>query len=1041
MSPNFFLTQTTYQMKKFLPFFLPVFLLLLSPAVNAKKVSEEQALSEAAKFFKASGDDNKRNFTFAGKAATRSNESKPYYVINREEGGFVIIAGDDRLQKVLGYSKTGTFESDNLPPQLKELFISLEDKLGKIPESKGTHSSWTAETRSESEVLLKTALWNQWEPYNLYTPKFDGETAPAGCLATALAIIMKYNEFPKTAVKPLDHKWYSQGVPYTYDFGKMNIDYSLLRDEYLPDDELTEAEKTAIAEIMYAAQATVNMQFGAQESTAYSQDKPRMYRELFGYDEQCQFIARMYFSDEEWSDIIQDQLNNNMPVLMDAKNDSYGHAFVIDGYDTDGYYHVNWGWGGYANGYFAIDDLDGYNQYQGISINMRPADDPEAYSKTYSRQWIDGNTGVSLGGMGDAAGMHIDREDIVSGEPFNLTIGVINTPKDFYGVGGIALYDENGKIIEIADGIDALKNYNGEFFEDWLMEGRDWAPMGITKFFDIFFNSEIKDGYTIRYVTKEEGDTEWKPVFYSMDAPSCLPVKGNTPGTVNVKFNVHAPEGKIKIKEADPSLMIGDSYQLVINIVDGVALVYKDGVLTMTGSSYRGINQPFGLDKSEYNIDIYYKSFNELEEKTYNVTTPGTLASLISEEDKEKVSTLRITGNINNDDLEVVWLFPYLLHIDLENAHIVENDANRENFMPQYWMYSYTTTYVHSYESLKLPKDLKGFETRAASNYCLDAIDIPAGVDTYEVNSLNEMGWNSTLSFVNVRNPNPVELDGSFEHRSNITLLVPEGSKEAYSSHPSWQWPAEILEVTSENPYIGEYVENDNARFLIVTDFAALVGYKGYNVVDEIPDYVEYEGKSYPVKYIINAKLNAPENLVMNSVEDFNWNNTAVNNLYISYSTPTWKNLPNYNLFGTLYTPDCEGIEDYFMVQNMWDISADKDNGSLYITPLIDDIEINSIMVNGKEAETQNGTDFTFTPAESLDIKVNYTLFDRYAMTTGYADGTVGIDSIEVDPNQPVEIYNLQGLKVYEGKIEGFTNQKGIFVIKQGKSSKLIMAR
>ena len=1027
-------------MKKILSFFLPIFLLFLTPAVNAKKVSEEQAFSEATKFFQSTGDNNKRSLIFAGKAVTRSSESLPYYVFNREEGGFVIIAGDDNLQKVLGYSETGTFDADNLPPQLKELFVNLEDNLGKNPNS-ATHASWSTDTRAESGVLLKTALWDQWEPYNLYTPKFDGETAPVGCIATALAIIMKYNEFPKTTVKPLNHKWYSQGVPYTYDFSKMNIDYSLLRDEYLPDDELTEAEKAAIAEIMYAAQATVNMQFDAQVSTSYSQDKPRMYRELFGYDEQCQFIDRIYFSDAEWNDIIQDQLNNNMPVLMEAKNGFNGHAFVIDGYDTNGYYHVNWGWGGIANGYFAIDDLNGYTLMQGISINMRPAKDPEAYSKTYSRQWIDGNTVISWGGLGDAAGMNISCEDVVSGEPFNLTIGVINVPNDFIGVGGIGLCDENGKIIEIADGVLALKSFNGEFFEDWLMEGRDWTPQGIIKFYDIFFKSEIKDGYTIRYVTKEEGDTDWKPVFYSMDAISCLPVKGNTPASVNVKFNVHAPEGKLIINEVDPSVMIGDSYLLTLKIIDGVALVYVDDVLKITGSSYRGINYPLGLDKSEYNVDIYYKAFKELEEKTYNVSTPGTLASLISEEDKEKVSTLRITGNINNDDLETVWLFPYLLHIDLENAHIVASEGNRENFIPKYWMYIFNSTYIPSYESLKLPKDLKGFENLSANNWCWDALDVPAGVDTYVTNSLSEMGWNSSLSFVNVRNPNPVELDGSFQHRSNITLLVPEGSKEAYSNHPSWQWPAEILEVTSENPYIGEYVENDNARFLIITDFAALVGYKGYNVVDEIPEYVEYEGKSYPVKYIINAKLNAPENLVMNSVEDFNWNNTTLKNLYVSSSTPTWKNLPPYNIFGTIYTPDSEGFEEYFIVQDLWDISVDKTTGLLYIYPHIDDIEINSIIVNGTEAETKNGIDFKFAPTQLLDIKVNYTLFDRYAMTARYADGTVGIDSIEIDSNLPVEIYDLQGLKVYEGKIEDFAEQKGIFVIRQGKNAKLIMIR
>ena len=98
-------------------------------------------------------------------------------------------------------------------------------------------------------------------------------------------------------------------------------------------------------------------------------------------------------------------------------------------------------------------------------------------------------------------------------------------------------------------------------------------------------------------------------------------------------------------------------------------------------------------------------------------------------------------------------------------------------------------------------------------------------------------------------------------------------------------------------------------------------------------------------------------------------------------------------------------------------------------------------MVNGTEAETKNGTEFKFAPTQSLEIKVNYTLFDKYAMTALYADGTVGIDNIEIDSNLPVEIYDLQGLKVYEGKIDDFAEQKGIFVIRQGKNSKLIMIR
>lgn len=353
---------------------------VLAVSAGARQISPEEAAAVASAFFNpASRSSEKVAVSRAQNNATATNTPQPYYVFNSEDDrGFVIVSGDDRTLPILGYSDSGNFDFNNLPPQLEWLLGEYTNEIETLASSPDT-SAYTAtadDTRAPIEPLIKTH-WGQDEPFNNSCPLISGERAVTGCVATALAQVMNYHKWPERGQGT--HSYEYNGETYSIDFSQIKFDWDAMLDDY--DSDSSERSKDAVATLMKACGYGVNMEYGTAGSggsAARTMGIEKAARSFFDYSDIANYIEREDYTSEEWESIIYAQLSQGLPVLYYGRDKNGGHSFICDGYQGDGYFHFNWGWYGMADGYFLMStgqniDLNGYNINQGCIVNLFPS--------------------------------------------------------------------------------------------------------------------------------------------------------------------------------------------------------------------------------------------------------------------------------------------------------------------------------------------------------------------------------------------------------------------------------------------------------------------------------------------------------------------------------------------------------------------------------------------------------------------------------------------------------------------------------------------
>lgn len=355
-------------MKRFL-FFL-VSLCLFSEYAISRQISEAEALSVAMKYASSfEGVDS------SGKLK-RAVSNKSYYVFNAEGGGFFIVSGDDRLTELVGYSREGRFEEANIPDNMRCLLDGyfqylLAVRNGKILPKKAQLS---ANANVEVGPLL-TTKWNQDEPYNKLAPSYGEGNCPIGSVATAMAQVMNYHKWPLKGTGSNSYS-HSYGTS-TVDFSQSTYDWDNMLDGYYDNPSAVEVD--AVAKLMYDAAVSVNMKWGPDVSKASNYVIASALREYFGY--QSQFFYRDDFTTAGFKSFLKSEIDARRPIIYLGEG-SVKHAFVADGYDSNDFVHINWGWAGYCNGFFDVSYLypdgigigggeDGYNLNQSI-ITLSP---------------------------------------------------------------------------------------------------------------------------------------------------------------------------------------------------------------------------------------------------------------------------------------------------------------------------------------------------------------------------------------------------------------------------------------------------------------------------------------------------------------------------------------------------------------------------------------------------------------------------------------------------------------------------------------------
>lgn len=351
-------------------------------AMSAAPISPDQALSRilGTRAINAPGYNNKDlklKYT-----SRQENGDAAAYIFTPSDGvGFTILSADDMAIPVYGYSDSGTFDINNIPPALEWWLNGLASEIDEarlVGLERATTSAYAPAEMTPIAPLVKTK-WNQDAPYNNQTPEINGRHTYTGCVATSFAQAMKYFNYPQRGVGNITY--YDSGTRRVLNFTK-DFQWDLMLDTY-KTGSYTQEQADAVAFLMKACGYSVEMSYGLQASGAVSQKLAQAAVKYFKYDEGINYYERTYFTLDEWTSKIYDNLKNVGPVIYDGDEMAGGHSFICDGYDGNGYFHFNWGWGGMSDGYFILDALNpdsqgigasegGFNKGQGALFGLQP---------------------------------------------------------------------------------------------------------------------------------------------------------------------------------------------------------------------------------------------------------------------------------------------------------------------------------------------------------------------------------------------------------------------------------------------------------------------------------------------------------------------------------------------------------------------------------------------------------------------------------------------------------------------------------------------
>lgn len=288
-----------------------------------------------------------------------------YHIFNdSDRSGFVIVSGEEGVTPILGYSNVGQLSKTNMPEQLAELLRLYEKRILESRATATTLGQSNSELIHRPRVLVGPLLkskWNQNAPYNDMAPikKGDKGRAPTGCVATAMAQMMYFHKWPKEGrgSNTYTNNYYGE---LSADFSKSTYDWESMQDTYLKNNfgvaNWNDKQAKAVAQLMYDAAISVNMQFTPRESGAYTYHAADALNQNFDYH--IRLLVRDAMYNQDFVSGIKTELDSGNPVLMTGAGPAGGHAWVLDGYDENGFLHVNWGWGGFSDGYFELDFMN-----------------------------------------------------------------------------------------------------------------------------------------------------------------------------------------------------------------------------------------------------------------------------------------------------------------------------------------------------------------------------------------------------------------------------------------------------------------------------------------------------------------------------------------------------------------------------------------------------------------------------------------------------------------------------------------------------------
>jgi hypothetical protein len=364
-------------MKKLSLFFL--FTFFAFTYLSAEIINEQTAITVAKNhFYVVTGTDN---YTDLELVFTKSNNDQPvYYIFNAKENlGFIIISADDNVYPVLGYSFEQIYFDHPDAANFHYWMNNYADQIIYVRENnvkadEKITSSWnellktnpSSKDLEEVDPLLSTN-WDQGTYYNQFCPadpSGPGGHVWAGCVATAMGMVMKYHDYPEQGTG--SHSYNASGYgTQSANFGETTYEWDNMPNQLYSNN-------TPVATLLYHLGVSVDMQYSPSGSGAFSADARDALVEYFNYSENAALLPKNSFPIETFIYKIKNELNLNRPLYYSGSSNSGGHAFVCDGYQGDSHFHFNFGWSGYGNGYYYLSNVNGFNSGQAALFYVYP---------------------------------------------------------------------------------------------------------------------------------------------------------------------------------------------------------------------------------------------------------------------------------------------------------------------------------------------------------------------------------------------------------------------------------------------------------------------------------------------------------------------------------------------------------------------------------------------------------------------------------------------------------------------------------------------
>lgn len=693
--------------------FLLVLLLALGySSLQAKRITQWQAQQQAYSFW---GKQMPQKAKAKSRTATTASPSDAYYVFNNDAGGFVIIAGDDAVTPVLGYTSTGSFDAENLPDGLKDLLKSYERQIAALGDNYVANQTATRAAFT-GEKLLNTAEWNQSNPFNKYTPN----NYVTGCVATAGAIVMKHHGYPAKGTGShsytLNGKTLSANFEHTYDWASMPAKY----------DGTNDAAFDGVARLMADLGVAVEMNYAKDGSGSYIGDLVTALQKYYGYSKLSHLMAIEDVGAEAWNGRLREEIDANRPVLYAASDPTRGgHAFVIDGYKDENF-SVNWGWGGYCDGFYQIGALnpesagkptgDKYNVDQSAVFGMEPSDGTEKISSLGFVKYGDYLQELNM----NITDVKKGQKGIVLSAPVRN-----NGDQNFVGNLAVALINAKGEVREIIKSsiINITKN-------DALKPGYFKSRLA----FDIQSSMDAAPGDYLAILANEEGSEKYIELYDPTFERMRLPATGYVPRTYEVRtklgegaeFIVNYPDYDYNGKP-----IIGSDYNYYLTVDADISkyFVILNGKLVDNLSTdrlmyFRGLEPVY---------DLEVKTYRDYQEKDLVVNLPeaGQLKSELAKENPDYFvfRNIKVNGNIDKRDFDELASH-YFKSIDLSGAKVVAYDGYKADMVPKYAFEGNATL-----EHFKMPAGVRelGFNAFRATN--LKEIDLPETIEEFGRNT------------------------------------------------------------------------------------------------------------------------------------------------------------------------------------------------------------------------------------------------------------------------------------------------------------------